>query len=181
MKTLLLTTIVIVIVCGGCGPVTHVGDDSQPDMSAPSQVPAAPKFSEQLVCVVDAHGLGLQHMYRLDMVQRQAEFVGGFGQRIVALRSQAMRVASDNISATFPVSETGNYAQFKVTIQRDDLSYGVEVVKLDEHADARLPARMSGRCSILDGRGFLTVQPEGTQVRQTLKNHDKAMAVATTF
>ena len=179
MKTLLLTA--IVIVCGGCGPVTHVGDDGQADMSAASHVPEAPKFSEHLVCVVDAHGLGLQHMYRLDMVQRQAEFVGGFGQRIVALRSQAMRVASDNISATFPVSETGNYAQFKVTIQRDDLSYGVEVVRLDKQADDPLPARMYGRCSILDGRGFLTVQPEGTQMRQTLKNHDKAMAVATTF
>ena len=179
MKTLLLAA--IVIVCAGCGPVTQVGDDSQPDMSTPTQVSAAPKFSEQLVCVIDADGLGLQHMYRLDMVQRQAEFVGGFGQRIVALRSQAMRVASDVVSATFPASDEGNYAHFKVTIQRDDLSYRVEVVKLDEQADDPLPARMAGRCSILDGRGFLTVQPEVTQVRQTLKNHDKAIAVATTF
>ncbi len=179
MKTLLLT--MIGIVCAGCGPVTQVGDDSQPDMSTPSQVPATPKFSEQLVCVIDADGLGLQHMYRLDMIQRQAEFVGGFGQRIVALRSQAMRVASDVVNATFPASDEVNYAHFEVIIQRDDLSYRVEIVQLDEQADDPLPARMSGRCSILDGRGFLAVQPDVTQVRQTLKNHDKAMAAATTF
>ena len=69
-------------------------------------------------------------MYRLDLVQNQAEFVGGFGQRIVALRSQAMSVSPEFFKATFPATDQTNNAEFKVTIQRDDLSYRLEGAKL---------------------------------------------------
>lgn len=178
VNALLLTA--MLVVGTACGRVSHVDDRSQPSLAVSSESPVRPVFSEQLVCVIHTDELRWQHMYRLDMAQNQAEFVGGFGLRIVALRSQAMGVYPDFVEAFFPASDQVSDAEFKVTIQRDDLSYWIEVTPTGEsRADNSIPARLSGRCSILDGRGFLTVQPKGAQVRQTLRNHDKAMAAAT--
>lgn len=173
MKVLAIS--VLLMVCAGCG---RMSEDSQPDLPAPSQPAVQPIFSEQLVCVVDSHEWRWQHMYRLDLVQNQAEFVGGFGQRIVALRSQAMSVSPEFFKATFPATDQTNNAEFKVTIQRDDLSYRLEGAKLAAMLGDSTPARLAGRCSILDGRGFLTGEREGVRLRQTRRNHDKAMAAA---
>ena len=79
----------MLVVGTACGRVSHVDDRSQPSLAVSSESPVRPVFSEQLVCVVHTDELRWQHMYRLDMAQNQAEFVGGFGLRIVALRSQA--------------------------------------------------------------------------------------------
>ena len=81
-----------------------------------------------------------------------------------------MGVYPDFVEAFFPASDQVSDAEFKVTIQRDDLSYWIEVAPTEEsRADNSIPARLSGRCSILDGHGFLTVRPKGAQVRQTLR------------
>ena len=178
VNVLLLTA--MLVVGAACGRVSHVDDRSQLSLAVSSESPVRPVFSEQLVCVIHTDELRWRHMYRLDMAQNQAEFVGGFGQRIVALRSQAMGVYPDFVEAFFPASDQVNDAEFKVTIQREDLSYWIEVAPTEEsRTDNPIPARLSGLCSILDGRGFLTVQPKGAQVRLTLRNHDKAMAAAT--
>ena len=80
--------------------------------------------------------------------------------------------------ATFPATDQTNNAEFKVTIQRDDLSYRLEGAKLATMLGDSTPARLAGRCSILDGRGFLTGEREGVRLCQTRRNHDKAMAAA---
>lgn len=174
MRVLMIAA--LFLVCAGCG---QVPDDGLPDLPASGGPAVQPVFSEQLVCVVDSHESRWQHMYRLDMAQNHAEFVGGFGGRIVALRSQAMSVSAEIFEATFPASDQTNNADFTVTIQRDDLSYWIEVARLEAALDNSTSPRLTGHCSILDGRGFLTGEREGARLRQTLTNHDKAKAAAT--
>lgn len=146
-----LVVAVAVFVCAGCERVSEAPGNSR------SEPPVRPTFSEQLVCEVSTQALRWQHMYRLDMVQNQAEFVGGFGRRIASLRSQSMRVTPDVVAATFPASKQATNPRFEVTIERDDLSYWIEVARSDD----AIPARLQGRCSILDGRGVLLVKPTG--------------------
>jgi hypothetical protein len=167
LKTLALT--VAFLLCAGCERVGKGAGNGRIDS------PARPTFSEQLVCVVSASEFRWQHMYRLDMNRNQAEFVGGFGQRIASLRSQSMTVSPDVVTATFPGSEQGASSGFEVSIQRDDLSYQIALATSDDGT----PPRIEGRCSILDGGGFSNVRSKGVQWRQMLKNQDKTMAVAT--
>ena len=166
-KTLAFT--VAFLLCAGCERVSEGAGNPRFD------TPGRPTFSEQLVCVVSASEFRWQHMYRLDMDRNQAEFVGGFGQRIASLRSQSMTVSPDVVTATFPGTEQGASSGFEVSIQRDDLSYQIAVATSDD----AIPPRIEGRCSILDGGGFSNVRSKGVQWRQMLKNQDKTMAVAT--
>ena len=148
-KTLAFT--VAFLLCAGCERVSEGAGNPRFD------TPGRPTFSEQLVCVVSASEFRWQHMYRLDMDRNQAEFVGGFGQRIVSLRSQSMTVSPDVVTATFPGSEQGASSGFEVSIQRDDLSYQIAVATSDD----AIPPRIEGRCSILGGDGFLIGRPIG--------------------
>ena len=149
LKTLALT--VAFLLCAGCERVSEGAGNPRFD------TPVRPTYSEQLVCVVSASEFRWQHMYRLDMDRNQAEFVGGFGQRIVSLRSQSMTVSPDVVTATFPGTEQGASSGFEVSIQRDDLSYQIAVATSDD----AIPPRIEGRCSILGGDGFLIGRPIG--------------------
>ena len=112
------------------------------------------RYTEHLVCAVKSEGERLQHMYRIDFASAQAEFVGGFGGRIISLESRQLLVAPGDVRIAFTIDSTQPRQEFEVIIQRQRLSY--EVVGNQNQKQARL----FGQCSVLDGQQLHT-QPAG--------------------
>ena len=112
------------------------------------------RYTEYLVCAVKSEGERLQHMYRIDFASAQAEFVGGFGGRIISLESRQLLVAPGDVRIAFTIDSTQPRQEFEVIIQRQRLSY--EVVGDQNQKQARL----FGQCSVLDGQQLHT-QPAG--------------------
>ena len=115
------------------------------------------RYTEHLVCAVKSEGERLQHMYRIDVASAQAEFVGGFGGRILSVVSRQLRVAPEEVRITFAIDSAQPHQEFEVIIQRERLSY--LVVRNQNQGQERL----SGRCSVLDGQQ-LRNRPVGLKV-----------------
>ena len=112
------------------------------------------RYTEHLVCVVANEGARLQHMYRIDLESAQAEFVGGFGGRIISLESRQLLVAPDEVRIAFAIDNAQSGQEFEVSIHRQRLSYAV--VRNQNQNQARL----FGQCSVLDGQQLHT-RPAG--------------------
>lgn len=117
-------------------------------------VPKPVRYTEHLVCTVANEDERLQHMYRIDLESAQAEFVGGFGGRIISLESRQLLVAPGEVRIAFTIYSTQPRQEFEVIIQRQRLSY--EVVGNQNQKQARL----FGQCSVLDGQQLHT-RPAG--------------------
>jgi hypothetical protein len=93
-------------------------------------------------------------MYRIDLESAQAEFVGGFGGRIISLESRQLLVAPDEVRIAFAIDNAPSGQEFEVSIHRQRLSYAV--VRNQNQNQARL----FGQCSVLDGQQLHT-RPAG--------------------
>lgn len=114
--------------------------DSEPPESKPV------RYTEHLVCAVKSEGERLQHMYRIDFASPQAEFVGGFGGRILSVVSRQLLVAPDEVRITFAIDGAQPQQEFEVIIQRERLSY---LVARNQNQEQE---KLYGRCSVLDGQ-----------------------------
>ena len=121
--------------------VVGCADPQQPE-------PKPIRYTEHLVCVVTNEGARLQHMYRIDLESAQAEFVGGFGGRIISLESRQLLVAPDEERIAFAIDDAQSRQEFEVIIHRQRLSYAV-VRNQSQNQDR---ARLFGQCSVLDGQ-----------------------------
>ena len=114
--------------------------DSEPPESNPV------RYTEHLACAVKSEGERLQHMYRIDFASAQAEFVGGFGGRILSVVSRQLLVTPDEVRITFAMDSAQPQQEFEVIIQRERLSY---LVARNQNQEKE---RLYGRCFVLDGQ-----------------------------
>lgn len=121
--------------------------------------PKPVRYTEHLVCVAQSEGERLQHMYRIDLESAQAEFVGGFGGRIIALESEQLLVVADEVRIAFVIDSAQPQQQFEVIIQRQRLSYTVA----PNQSQAQEQTRLFGHCSVLDGQQ-LRMPPAGVKL-----------------
>lgn len=118
---------------------------------AKNHIPQPPRYTEHLVCLVEG-GERLQHMYRLDLSTARAEFVGGFGGRIISLDSNRLLTTPSEVLINFVNESVQPSSRFEVRIERGQLSY--ELV-FEEGQKTGQPA-LTGRCSVLDGEQLRT-------------------------
>ena len=118
---------------------------------AKNHKPQPPRYTEHLVCLVEG-GERLQHMYRLDLATARAEFVGGFGGRIISLDSNRLLITPSEVLINFVNESVQPSSRFEVRIERGQLSY--ELV-FEEGQKTGQPA-LTGRCSVLDGEQLRT-------------------------
>jgi hypothetical protein len=97
-------------------------------------------------------------MYRIDLESAQAEFVGGFGGRIISLESRQLLVAPDEVRIAFAIDNAQSGQEFEVSIHRQRLSYAV--VRNQNQNQNQNQARLFGQCSVLDGQQLHT-RPAG--------------------
>ena len=150
-----LAILVLLMVCAGCG---RIPEDSQPDLPAPSQAAVQPISNNLCVSSIAMNGAGSTCIADLAKPGRVCWWIWSAYRR--AAKSGDERLP-EFFKATFPATDQTNNAEFKVTIQRDDLSYRFSA-KLAAMWGDSTPARLAGRCSILDGRGFLTGEREAS-------------------
>ena len=138
--------------------VVGCADPQQPE-------PKPLRYTEHLVCVVANEGARLQHMYRIDLESAQAEFVGGFGGRIISLESRQLLVAPDEVRVAFAIDDAQSRQEFEAIIHRQRLSYAV-VRNQNQDLDLDLDrARLFGQCSVLDGQQLHTRPAAGKPER----------------
>ena len=114
---------------------------------AKNREPLPPRYTEHLVCLVEDPER-LQHMFRLDLATARAEFVGGFGGRIISLNSNRMLITPSEVLINFVNESVQPSSGFEVRIERGQLGY--ELV-FEEGQKTGQPA-LTGRCSVLDGK-----------------------------
>ena len=86
-------------------------------------------------------------MFRLDLATARAEFVGGFGGRIISLNSNRMLITPSEVLINFVNESVQPSSGFEVRIERGQLGY--ELV-FEEGQKTGQPT-LTGRCSVLDG------------------------------
>lgn len=156
-----LLTICLVVPVWGCdeGEFARFPQPQTREAKTPLKV-VTPKFSEHLVCSIRSSGHDWQHMYRLDLRQGYAEFLGGFGGRLVTLSSEKMAIGAEEVRVFFDPLKQKNIASFQVQLHRRDGTYQIQIKpSADEEA-----LDYQGRCAVLDGDHFLAGASVGSAV-----------------
>ena len=129
-----------------------MSEDSQPDSNTKPACGTAYFF--QCLCVSSMTQMALALCIGVDLVQKPSRVCWWIWSAYRRAAQSGDERLPRIFQSNFPATDQTNNAEFKVTIQRDDLSYRLEGAKLAAMLGDSTPARLAGRCSILDGRGF---------------------------